>query len=343
LSAIDTTLPALPPGYHGRPATFDDLVAVVALLNACSRDLLGVDEATPEIYQREWRAPGVNLETDRRVVVAPDGQLVGYMEVWDLFDPHVKVHSWGRVHPAQRGRGIGTYLLAWADGRARQALDKAPTGTRVALLNEALGHDAPAQALFRACDYALRRHAWRMEIALEAPPPAPVWPAGIAVRTLVQGQEERAVIAAVRDAFRDHWGYVERPFEEEVAMWTHFAREDPDFDPSLWFLAMAGDEIAGMSLCQRHVHDDREMGWVGTLGVRRPWRRLGLGLALLQHSFGEFYQRGKRKVGLGVDAQSLTGATRLYERAGMHVAREYVTFEKELRPGVDLSTQSVEA
>jgi mycothiol synthase len=63
-------------------------------------------------------------------------------------------------------------------------------------------------------------------------------------------------------------------------------------------------------------------------------------VALLQHSFRELYARGQKKVGLGVDAASLTGATRLYERAGMHVARQYDTYEKELRPGRDLSTQT---
>lgn len=74
-------------------------------------------------------------------------------------------------------------------------------------------------------------------------------------------------------------------------------------------------------------------GWVGTIGVRRPWRKTGLGLALLRHSFGEFYKRGMATIGLGVDASNPTGATRLYQRAGMHVASEFVTYEKELRPG----------
>ena len=60
-------------------------------------------------------------------------------------------------------------------------------------------------------------------------------------------------------------------------------------------------------------------------------------LALLHHSFGELYRRGKRKVGLEVDAQSLTGATRLYEKAGMRVDRQYDVYEKELRSGRDLS------
>jgi hypothetical protein len=62
---------------------------------------------------------------------------------------------------------------------------------------------------------------------------------------------------------------------------------------------------------------------------------------MLHHTFGQFYQRGTRKVGLDVDAQSLTGATRLYEKAGMHVARREALYEKELRPGVELSTQSL--
>ena len=78
-----------------------------------------------------------------------------------------------------------------------------------------------------------------------------------------------------------------------------------------------------------------------TLGVRRPWRKRGLGLALLRHSFNEFYRRGKRKVGLGVDAQNLTGALRLYENAGMHVDQTSDLYEKEMPPGTEISVQSL--
>ena len=117
---------------------------------------------------------------------------------------------------------------------------------------------------------------------------------------------------------------------------------DHDFDPSLWFLAVDGDEIAGISLCWPKSNDDPQMGWVGTLGVRRPWRKQGLGLALLQHSFAEFHRRGQARVGLGVDASSLTGATRLYERAGMQPIRQFDMYQKVLRPGKDISTQTIE-
>jgi len=84
------------------------------------------------------------------------------------------------------------------------------------------------------------------------------------------------------------------------------------------------------------------MGWVGNLGVRRPWRKCGLGEALLLHSFHEFYKRGMMRIGLGVDASNPTGATRLYQKVGMNVVVEDVIYEKELRPGKELAVISLE-
>ena len=78
---------------------------------------------------------------------------------------------------------------------------------------------------------------------------------------------------------------------------------------------------------------------MGLVGVRWPWRKRGLGLALLRHAFAEYHQRGVRKVGLSVDAESITGAPRLYGRAGMRVKESYIIHRKELRSGVDLSAR----
>jgi mycothiol synthase len=79
-----------------------------------------------------------------------------------------------------------------------------------------------------------------------------------------------------------------------------------------------------------HLSGDPTYGWVGILGVRPPWRRRGIALALLLHSFAVFRERGCTRVGLGVDAESTTGALELYERAGMHVHRCQDTLEKLL-------------
>jgi mycothiol synthase len=182
------------------------------------------------------------------------------------------------------------------------------------------------------------RYSHQMGIEMNEPPPEPVWPAGITVSRFIPSADNyHAVHTVIEEAFADHWGHL--PIE--VELWMHWINTDEDHDPSLWFLAMDGSEIAGAALCRPKLTEDPDMGWVAELCVRRPWRRQGIGLALLHHAFGEFYRRGKRKVGLGVDAQSLTGATRLYAKAGMHVARQHILFEKELRPGEELSTQSV--
>jgi ribosomal protein S18 acetylase RimI-like enzyme len=145
-------------------------------------------------------------------------------------------------------------------------------------------------------------------------------------------QHSWSVYEAEQETFLDGWSPQRIPFE----VWRFRKLGRADFDPSLWFVVWDGENVAGFSQCRWR----QGIGWVGTLGVRRPWRRGGLGLALLNHSFGEFYRHGMKTIGLGVDASSPTGATRLYKKAGMNVAGEYVIYEKELRPGRDLNEEA---
>ncbi len=164
-----------------------------------------------------------------------------------------------------------------------------------------------------------------MKIKLQDAPPAVTFPAGIELRPFIKDEHAVSVWQANNEAFRDHWGSHDRTYED----WSHGIFGNPNFDPTLWMIAWDGNEVAGFS--QNRFR--KGIGWVGTLGVRRPWRKKGLGLALLQQSFANFYKLGKDTVGLGVDASNPTGATRLYQRAGMTVASEFLTYEKELRPG----------
>jgi len=85
------------------------------------------------------------------------------------------------------------------------------------------------------------------------------------------------------------------------------------------------------------------MGIIDSLGVQREWRRRGLATALLHRSFKELKSRGQRRACLGVDAESLTGAFRVYEAAGMKADRQHDVFEKELRAGTDLSLQTLDS
>jgi len=180
-----------------------------------------------------------------------------------------------------------------------------------------------------------------MRIDMDGPVSDPEWPEGITLKPYDHETDAEAVYLADIEAFRDHFGFIEQPFEDGFRDFMQMMTGYENFDPTLWFIAMDGDEIAGISLCRPNSYDDPDLGFVNTLAVRRPWRKRGLGLALLRHSFNEFYRRGRRKVGLGVDAENLTGALRLYEKAGMHVHRQYNLYEKELRPGKEISVQSL--
>ena len=111
------------------------------------------------------------------------------------------------------------------------------------------------------------------------------------------------------------------------------------FDPTLWFLAMEGDEIASMVLGKWADNGNPEQGYINTVGTRREYRGRGLALALMQHALRVYWGRGRTDVALHVDGSSLTGATRLYEKVGMSEEERYDTYVLELRPGEDLSTQ----
>ena len=333
---------ALPPGFTARPVTMEDLAAGVTLFNACSLAQMGREMFTMEEIEAEWKHEDFDQSRSTRAIFTPNGQMVAYIEVWDTDPIPVSPWVWGRVHPEFEGLGLGTSLLIWAEARARQVIARVPAEARVTMRCGAISTYQPANALLREYGMNPTRSFLTMVVDLAQEPETAVFPPGIHITTLAELNDLRAVVRATDDAFRDHWGYVEQPEEENFRQWQHWLDLDPYFDPSLWYLAMDGKEIAGVSLCRLKAQEDPEMGWVNTLGVRRPWRRRGLAEALLRHSFRELYHLGQHSVGLGVDADSLTGATRLYEKAGMYVKRRFISYEKELQPGVDLATRNLE-
>lgn len=335
---------SLPEGFTVRGARMEDVEPAIKVFNAWSQSIIGEDEITDaDAIRNEWKSPNFDPTRDIRLVFAPNGEMAGYIEVWTIAKPLVHPWIWGRVHPAYEGLGIGTWMLQWAEERALEASrTSTPEQLRFAPRVGSFHQADKSKKLFEEMGYTYIRSSYHMLIEMEGPVPEPVWPEGITLRTFNPKTDAEALYHADTESFRDHFGFVEESFEEGFKRFKHFQLEYEGFDPTLVFLAMDGEEIAGFNICRPHAYDDPDLGWVGTLGVRRPWRKRGIGLALLRHSFNEFYWRGKRKVGLGVDAQNLTGALRLYENAGMHVHRAFDQYEKELRPGTEISVQSLQ-
>jgi len=312
---------ALPDGYTARSPTFGDAEAVAGLIAACQRAVGDSSGMTVEELLDDWQDITLSEEA---VAVEADGRVSAYADV--LNRSYVSVSVYGYVRPEHRGRGLGAFLVGWGETWAREHLSLAPEGARVVVQHYVHAANEPAARLLEDLDYAPARGYYRMSVELDEKPPAPEWPEGMTVRAFVPGRDDRAVYETVEDAFRDVWGRPRGSFERFLG----FTRAEA-FDPELWFLAEGGGGISGVCLCK--ILGDR--GEVEVVGVRRPWRGRGLGLALLRQALGELYSRGVREVGLSVDSESTTRAPRLYGRAGMRVAENYVLYQKELRPGRD--------
>jgi mycothiol synthase len=325
----EETFPA--PDLRLRSAQWDDVEAVAQLIyDVCEADGDTTVAVTPEELKLEWQTPGFNLDRDAFLVETSDGRIVGFEE-FNNRHMHATLETDGYVHPDFKGRGIGTSLLRTVERRAQEEMSLAEPDVRISLRSGIDSRDQASHDLHKNEGYQPLRYYWRMEINLVSPPVPVIFPEGIELRPFVQDEHAHAVLEAQNEAFRDHWGSHALSFEQ----WgpRKFGRED--FDPTLWMIAWEGDQIAGFSQNRYRMG----IGWIGTLGVRRPWRKRGLGEALLLHSFGEFYKRGMTTIGLGVDAQNPTGATRLYQKVGMHAASEFVIYEKELRAGREIDQE----
>jgi mycothiol synthase len=299
---------SLPDGYTVRAATDSDAEPLTSLARAAEEAVRGRSGVDVDDVRSWWKL--VELPTDSWLIER-NGELCAGAVLIALRDPP---DFWGLVRPDEVGRGLGSALLTLGEKRA---LERGATKLHAGTFAES----AAAAEFFERRGYHDVRHYYTMHIRLNQPP-VPVWPDGVRVERF-RTEDARAFYDALNDAFADEWGWSPMDYDE----WYRLRIEGDDGDPSLWFVVREGEEIAAV------VRNDPNRvggGWVGAIGVRPQWRRRGIGLALLQHTFAEFYERGVPDVRLGVDTQNPSDATRLYERAGMSVEVEDVVYERQL-------------
>lgn len=296
----------LPPGLEGRAPTLDDLDDVIAVVVSSEVAADGVADITYEDLRSDWERPSFDLENDA-VVVVDGSQLVAYAEVF-------KGRAWVHVHLDARDRGIGAALLRWTEERAR-TLGSEKLGQTVSDNNRAGG------ALLSANRYSVRWYTWVFEKALNEEPEAPEFQDGITLRTFEPGRDDRAMYELIDTAFSD-WTDRDPSFGFEDWAASYIRRED--FDPTLTFLLEDQGRLIGVSMCL--IYGDE--GWVQQIAVVRSYRGRGLGGALLQASFREFFLRGLLTAGLSTESR--TGARGVYEHVGMRVTRSYTRFSKDL-------------
>ncbi len=309
----------LPEGYSLKAPQLEDVPAIAAALIASDVDAYGTPDSDENDVKDDWAYEGFDPTTDAWVVVRPDGGAAGYAGVFKK-KPGEVLEAYGTVHPEDRGRGIGFALMRLVEQRAETYLHEVGAD-EIDLQQHIIGVDEAAAELFASGGYRVIRHTWRMAIDLAGELREFPCPDGIEVRTFRPG-EEQAVHTLNQEAFADHWQYNPQSYE----VWLRRTVGSDAFDPELWLLATHGDRLVGESLS--YIYSGQ--GYVDSLSVLPEFRGRGVAAQLLSRSFALFKDRGLSTVALHVDAQNPTGATRLYERVGMHIDRVYDLYGRKV-------------
>lgn len=328
-----TRLPDAPAISGLRFRMFDpgrDYAPFVALLTAAHR-ADGVEYLPSAESLRVEHEHGGEFDPRRDLILAEvEGVLVAAAQTSVQTRDGIGVHQVdGWVLPDWRRRGLGRALLHWTERRAGEvarADGRPPQRAVFAWPDEG---QVGATALYASEGYTIVRYGFLMVRDLSDPIPAADLPAGLEIRPVIEA-DHRRIWDADTEAFRDHWNTAERT-EPDFRSW--FA--EPDLDTGLWRVAWDGDEVAGSVMTFIWSNENEVLGqrrgWLEHIAVRRPWRRRGLAAALIADALRGLIAAGMTEAALGVDAENISGALRLYESMGFRRLRTGVSYRKEFR------------
>ena len=275
-----------------RRGSWDDFDAVYALT--------ATPQSRPEHMRWHWDLP--SFDPARHVWLAKDdGKLLAYAML--------------RAPDMAAARGDPELIPALLEHVEAQARED---GLELLTFVIPSSDEAACRAYERA-GFELATEVLEMKVTLDGDVPEPSLPDGVTLRTYTDA-DANAVRELLDEAYLG-WDDAYVPLTH--ADWLAFMTEHDSFDPECWFLAERDGELVGVCLNWKE-------GWIKDIAVAPAARGLGLGEALLRHSFARLRERGVRKFGLKVDARNPTGAVRLYERVGMHVAKRHLAYMKKL-------------
>ncbi len=310
----------LPTGYVLRNPSTRDAPAIVDVVQAHDIADFGEPDFTEQDLLDDWGRPRFELAHDAWVLSGPTGRTIGYAYVWEsLVDQEFEADAF--VMPEYSGRGLGTQLLELIQDRARELA----AGRSMTLGVFASSANDEKRNLLERRGFRPARSVVRMRVDLdrEDTGSAPT-PVGITIRGFEMADED-AVRAVWLDAFAAHGRFSPRRMQE----WLQSRFDHPAFDPSLWRVAVDGDDVVGAVL----VFDVGETGYTSTVSIRSDARGRGIGPALLRAAFLALRDRGQMRVIVSLDGDAEAGLFGLYEAAGMRIHERHDFFSKDLGSG----------
>jgi ribosomal protein S18 acetylase RimI-like enzyme len=302
----------LPEGYGSRPATREDLAAIVELFHRFDATIQAEPDTMGEYLRWIWGQPQMDLARDTVLVTGPDGVEAFAQGNWDPETDEPFQLDWCVAPGSSSWARLVACLLSWAEAEATGRAGGAMIRTGI------VAEDGAGREVLEGRGFREVRTSWDMGRELSPDERFPDPPDGITIRGFRAGEDEHLLYEIAETSFRDHWDHVERSFESFCARTF-----DETFDPGLTFFA----DVDGLTAGELIAFEDEARGYVAHLGVLREARGRGAAKALLRSAYAELAARGFRRVELSVDATSPTGAVALYEGQGMHVVRSYAMFD----------------
>ncbi|MCM3693303.1 GNAT family N-acetyltransferase [Neobacillus niacini] len=295
--------------------TVEDAQAITDLVALCDIEDIGEPDINLSDVLDMWNS--IPIETDAWIAVSATNEILGYgfVEVTGANRMDTCVF----VHPQSKNQGIGSLLLKKVEERAN-ALAKGKAGKQTLMIQLSFSNTA-ARKLVEDRGYQFSRLYERMKIQLEEQPNQQPLPEGITLRTFQPDQDEEAIFTIYDETFQDTWGYTKKDFTTWITQ-----KKGDGYDPSLWFLVWKDSMPVGF-LMSRMQEDGL---FIDLVGVKREYRKHGIGRALLLHTFETAYQLNQKTILLYVDSDSLTNANRLYQQVGMRTHSQTAVYMKEL-------------
>jgi ribosomal protein S18 acetylase RimI-like enzyme len=308
----------LPAGWSTRRPTLDDVTEILAVVHASDIAAVGMPDFSDDDVREVLTSPNFDPELDSWLALDPTGAVVAWAYIENPgAGPRDFVECYAdpeRGGPAQRP--LLDLMLARVAARAAAAGRPELTARAGAIVSQREWTAALTETGFAF----VKRYA-RMRVSLAgvpAEPPSP--PPGVVIRPLRDEADLRLAHGIIEEAFvdsRDH-----QPID--YAGWR---QRIPTITWDEWFVAEI-DGVPGGALQSAEPAEGTDEAWIKMLAVLRPYRRRGVGEALLRHALAAYARKGRTHAGLGVDLTNPTEPVRLYRSVGLTPAYEADMYER---------------
>ncbi|CAN5571443.1 hypothetical protein BH10CHL1_BH10CHL1_49440 [soil metagenome] len=285
-------------------------------------------EGVPTATDLAATFPVAEMLGNADLLIATIGQeIIGYNHVrwrWtEVTGVRVYLHL-GYLLPAWRGKGIGQAMLAWAQQRIRELAASDQADEHATFATNVSSTEVEADVLMRQAGYVAVRRLSDMVLEPTQPIVTRALPVGIHLRP-VKPDHYPAIYQAWKDAFSTNW--TSRPTSEaDYQVFLGDNVKSDRFDPTLWQIAWADDQVVGLVFAQING----EIGSFPEVAVRQVWQRHGIARTLMLRALAEFQQRGIHHIRLFTDADDGQGARSLYESLGFRETKQHILYRKLL-------------